>query len=252
MVYPVKFFKVIKDKTVVAVGTDLTFARYVESGNRVHICGALEGQYLVTDQGYFRDDWMNPVNPKANADYEMAEVKQVSEDEYNVLVKLLNNDEKIVIEDEIPEEPKKDIPLEPVEQATVDFVRKNKLDEMSKACNEAIESGFDIVLSDGITHHFSMTVQDQLNLATMELLVKAGEKDIPYHADGELYQYFSLEDAQAIIQMANKWKTYNVAYYNSLKYWINNIQDAVVIDKLEYGASIPAEYCSTVLQVLSL
>ena len=250
MIYPVKFFKVVKDNTVIAVGTDLTFAHYVESGNRVHICGAYEGEYIVTDRGYFHDNWMNPVNHKAIIEYEMAEVKQISEEEYDTLVKMLDQNEEVI--NEIQEEPKEEtIALEPIEQVTVDFVRKNKLAEMSKACNDAIENGFDIALSDGIVHHFSMTIQDQLNLTTMDLMVQAGETDIPYHADGELYQYFNAGDAKAIVQMANKWKTYNVAYHNSLKNWINNIQDAVMIGELEYGTSIPAEYCSIVLQVLS-
>lgn len=250
MIYPVKFFKVIKDKTVAAVGTDLTFACYVESSNRIHICNALIGQYLVTDCGYFHDDWMNPVNPKANIEYEMAEVKQIPEEEYYTLLGMLAKNEKVI--DEAPEAPiEKDVPLEPVEQVTIDFVRKNKLAELSKACTEAIESGFDLALSDGVVHHFSMSIPDQLNLATMELMVNAGETDIPYHADGELYQYFGSEDAKAIVQMANKWKTYNVAYYNSMKHWIDNIRDAAAIGRLEYGTSIPTEYCSTVLQVLS-
>lgn len=56
--------------------------------------------------------------------------------------------------------------------------------------------------TDGETHHFSLTTQDQLNLITLSAMVSQGAEQVPYHADGELCKFYSVSDMLAIINQA--------------------------------------------------
>jgi len=58
--------------------------------------------------------------------------------------------------------------VDPIDTASIDFIRSSKLTEMSYACRKAIEQGFDLILR-GESHHFSLTTQDQLNLMNLDM-----------------------------------------------------------------------------------
>lgn len=121
---------------------------------------------------------------------------------------------------------------------------------MSATCNKIITNGFDAILSDGENHHFSLTIQDQLNLITLSSMVAAGETIIPYHADGELCKGYSVEDITTIINTATSFKTYHVTYFNSLKVYIDSMNDINEVNNVVYGIDIPEEYQSDVLKQL--
>lgn len=248
MAYIKEWFKVIKDGKFVGAVTEQSFARYSERSGRVHICKAIEGEYVVVNDRYFHDDWMLPVNPKSYMDYEEATVVSIGEKEYNILVA----GEEPPVKNEIVKIPAEEISkkVSETDEVTVEFIREKKLKELSATCEKAIEDGFSLVLSDGASHHFSMSIPDQLNLANLQRALDLCEDPI-YHADGELMQFYSQEDAQDILIGANKWRAYNQALYNSLKNWINNLTDIETINKITYDSSIPEEYCSVVLLSLS-
>jgi len=125
-----------------------------------------------------------------------------------------------------------------------------KIAEMSNTCNKVITNGFDVILSDGNSYHFSLTTQDQLNLITLSSMVANGETQIPYHADGELCRFYSAEDINTIITTATQFKTYQVSYFNALKAYVESMTDIETIGAVVYGVEIPAEHQSDVLKVL--
>ena len=59
-------------------------------------------------------------------------------------------------------------------------------------------------------------------------------------------KYYSINDMDKIIEMANLFKTYHISYFNSLKGYIESLQDMEVISAISYGDEIPEEYQSTV------
>lgn len=246
-----EWFKVIKDGEFIGAVTEQSFARYSPKSGRIHICKAIDGQYIVVDGKYYRDEWMLPLDPNSYAEWEPATVVSISEKEYNVLVNVPAG-EPIVIEKLMNTEPEDIIEKQPKEEevATVEYVRSRKLKQLSAECKQMIENGFDLVLSDGVSHHFSLTVQDQLNLLDLQRALNEGN-DLVYHADGELTQFYGEEDAQDILTGATKWKQYNMTLYNSFKNWINNIEDISVIDAIDYDSEIPEQYCTVVLQTLT-
>ena len=117
-------------------------------------------------------------------------------------------------------------------------------------CTNLIQKGFDIKLSDGSSHHFSLTEQDQLNLITLSTMVASGETEIPYHADGEPCKFYTVNDINAILNAATAWKTYQVTYNNSLKTYINSLEKITDISAITYGIEIPVDYQSDVLKAL--
>ena len=54
-----------------------------------------------------------------------------------------------------------------------------------------------------------------------------------------------------ILSAAQRWKSYNIALYNSLKNWVNHINNIEAIDAVKYDSDIPEEYCTIVLQTLA-
>ncbi len=245
-----EWFKVIQNGTLVGVTTNECFARYSAKSKRIHICDAINGQYVVLKDKYYHDAWMLPIDPNARLEYEDAQVIGITEKEYDMLNSPLPETAvELVDHPDISEEKAEQRPTEN-DLATLAFVRKNKIKALSAACEQAIEDGFDIALSDGAKHHFSLTAHDQFNLMTLKAALDADD-DLIYHADGELMQYYSSEDAQAILIGATRWKDYNLAVYNSMKHWINNLEDISVIDAITYDSEIPDEYTTVVLQSLA-
>ena len=125
---------------------------------------------------------------------------------------------------EFPEEPKE--PEEIPEDTTLAEVKRICEERLSDACQQVIFNGVDVEMSDGTTKHFTLKVEDQLNLLSLTAMASSGAQAIPYHAEGELCVYYSAEDISRIAAAATQFKTYHISYFNSLKNWIESMQRA--------------------------
>ena len=81
-------------------------------------------------------------------------------------------------------------------------------------------------------------------------MVTTGETSIPYHADGELCKYYSVEDILSIVSAAKEHIAYHTTYYNSLKAYILSLKSINTVSAVTYGCEIPAKYQSEVLASL--
>lgn len=167
-------------------------------------------------------------------------IEWVEEDEYRAIVDALDANGPIIA----PDEP--DIPPD----STVEFVKESVIKKMSAACNAAITSGIEVALSDGKTHHFSLKLEDQLNLISLNGLLQAGADSVPYHADGEECRYFSAEDFQVIANTATAWKIYQESYFNSLRVYVQSMTTIPDLMAVKYGVQIPDEYMTDVFKML--
>jgi len=134
--------------------------------------------------------------------------------------------------------------------ADIDYVRQKKLREMSEACADAIEFGFDIQLSDGHIHHFSLTIVDQVMIMALAQKAKAGQTVLPWHADGEACEFFSPEDILRVNSAMEDLITYNETYFNSLKQYILSMNVIEQINAVTYGQEIPEAYWSDVYRAI--
>lgn len=157
----------------------------------------------------------------------------------------LSNDGSVYTAPETPEGPAE--PPEPY-IPTLEELQAAKRREVSAACEQIIYAGINVTLTDGSAEHYSLTEHDQLNLFGKQVQLAAGQEQIEYHADGQPCRYYSATDMQAIIQAAMWHVSYHTTYCNALNMWIAGCQTAEEVQEIFYGADVPAEYQSEVLQ----
>ena len=239
-----EYFKILRDNVIIGATSSNQFMKYAAASNCFVRCVKERAQYIAYQNKLYRDSWMAPLS--LDIDYIDAKIVTITKEEYDILIAALITEDEIVIEE--PEEPVI-IPDEEEDNPTLDFVRSSKIKEMSYTCNKTIENGFDIEMGDG-THHFSLTSQDQLNLINISSMIAQGVKQFAYHADNELSTFYSAEEMTVIINEANAWKTYQLAYFNALKAYINSLETIEEIGAITYGVEIPEEFKTEVLKVL--
>lgn len=127
--------------------------------------------------------------------------------------------------------------------------KQKKLEELSAICNATITAGVDVELEDGI-HHFSMKQEDQINLLSLQTILAAGAASVPYHGDGEPCRQFTAQEFAAVVEAATAVKLFHESYYNSLRTYVEAMQDVYSVLGVRYGTSIPVEYQSEVYQAL--
>lgn len=243
------YYKLINGTNFVGIATQHSFREYQQKHGIVLACNAERAQYIQCNENFYRADWMVPTTTDSII-FDMAEIIEIDEEEYNTLYDAIENGKEISPEPDedtgLPEVPVVDA----IEEVTVDYLKSAKIAEMSSVCNKTITSGFDVILSDKNTYHFSLTTQDQLNLITLASMVANGETHIPYHADNELCRFYSAEDINTIIMTATNFKTYQVSYFNALKMYIESLRSKKTVSSVKYGMEIPEKYQSEVLKVM--
>ncbi len=119
-------------------------------------------------------------------------------------------------------------------------LRAAKLAEINAACEEAIYAGVDVETTKG-TEHFSLTANDQINIAFYEQQIAAGASHIPYHADGRLCRMFTAAEIRAVAEAAARHKVYHLTYCNHLRVYIAGLTDAAAIVEVTYGMMLSEE-----------
>ena len=246
-----KYYKLMKDSKIFGVCNSNDFKYYNPNSNLILSSDEIHGQLIRYKQQLYRDYWMTDLPANFNRAYELVKVAEITDNEFNVLFEMLSKIDYIVESKEESGTPVITVvPSTFQEEPTVEAVRKLKLQELSNICNQTIENGFDTTLSDNVSHHFSLTTQDQLNLISIGQMAANGMKMIPYHADGEICKFYSPDDINNIIEAATQYKIYHTTYYNALKNYVNSLDDINTIQQIEYGVVLPIEYQSDVLRAL--
>ena len=214
-----KYYKIIKDKEFIGVGTTLNLRRFQTKHQIMLICNESQVQYIQLDDTLYRANWMWPENTDS-IKYEIADVIRIEKDEYDLLFKAVETNEEIVIE----EEPIVEVENVIVEEPTIDYVRSSKISELKHYCNNAITNGVDIKLSDGETRHFSMSLEDQINLLTMA-----------YLNDESVY---SKKDMKTIITKTNAYKNSHIAKFKKLKDRVNSLNTIEEVSAVNYHEEV--------------
>lgn len=242
-----KYYKIIQDKSFIGVVRSGQFVSESTDNHRLFYTDELHGQYVNYNEILYRDYWMIPLISNKYS-YQNAEIQEITEEEYLSILQTIQNNEEIIIEEPIEEEEEEIIPEPENPDETLEYVRAQKLSEMSKTCRNVIEGGFDLELR-GEIHHFSLDTQDQLNLISLSAMAQT-QSMIPYHADGEMCIFYTAEEMNDIVATATAFKVYHTTYYNALKGYINALDTIEDIAAITYGTPIPNEYQSDVLRAL--
>lgn len=214
-----KYYKIIKNQEFIGVGTTLNLRRFQIKHKIILMCDETQVQYIQLDDTLYRANWMWPENTDS-IKYEIADVIRIEKDEYDLLLKAVETNEEIAIE----EEPVVEIEPVVIENPTIDYVRVSKISELKRDCNKTITNGIDIKLSDGETRHFSMSLEDQINLLTMA-----------YLADDSVY---STKDMKTIITETNAFKNNHIAKFKKLKDRVNSLNTIQEVSAVNYHEEV--------------
>ena len=202
-----KFFKIIKDKEFIGVGTTRDMRRFQKKHNVLLVCDENDAQYIQCNEVLYHALWMEEVDGNSV----IADVIRIEEDEYNCLVSAIESNEEIKFADEpvVEFEPV----IDEVEELTIDYIRSAKLAELKRECNKAITEGFDMEFSDGETRHFTLSLDDQINLLTQA--------------------YFD-EDMQLVVVKMNNFKVMHMDCLKELEEYVNSLTDIEEIAAVSY------------------
>ena len=240
-----KYYKLIIEHQIIGVASSNNFIRYSPLVDCFLRSNEIEGEYICFQGKLYRTTWMSSI--QIQQPYTLVDAIEISEEEYQIFMEAIEQNH------ELPEDPdyiEPDIePAEdPIDIASIEFIRSSKINEMSRICRTTIESGIDLEIHDE-TKHFSLTTQDQLNLMSAQTMAQT-QTLIPYHADGEETDFYTNEEINQIAEAAAAFKVQHTTYYNSLKTYINALETIEEISAITYGVEIPDEYKSDVLKVL--
>ena len=246
-----KYYKIIDCSSFIGVGTSSDMRRFQTKHKIILACNESRAQYIQVGDNFYHDMWMLPIG-STTVEYKNADIIQIEKNEYDILLESAETGEIILEEPikEIESDQMMSVPTGSYKELTVSYVREKKIEKLSKDCSVEIMNGIDIELEDGKVRHFSLTIQDQLNLIAISSMISSGQTSIVYHADGEVCRYYSAGDMMKIIKKANEHKEFNIAYFNSLKSFVNSLTQLDEIIGIKYGDSIPLEYQSDVLKVI--
>ena len=104
-----------------------------------------------------------------------------------------------------------------------------KIDEISTACNVAIEAGVDYN-----DEHYSLTSQDQTNILAWGNRASNGMY-VPYHADGQHCRPYSPDEFTGLVETAIGHIAQHTTYCNLLMRWIETLTDITEIEAVVYG-----------------
>lgn len=151
------------------------------------------------------------------------------------------------------------VPPEPVEPDLTEL-KTSVIKNMDNILTQTIYSGVDVTLTDGTIQHFSLTMEDQKNIENLAAKAQAGlnpfgytnSEGVPmygYHADDNLCRWYYAEDILNIYTMGEQYVLLLTTYFNSLKMYIQSLDDANTIKSIVFGCDIPVEYQSDVLKL---
>lgn len=249
------FYKVIQNQTVIDVLESLNYVKFQTRNHIIIRCNSNENPMGILSSDSTIIWHLDNLNNFPIDGYETVRLVEIDEEEYIILKEALDSN-KIIDEPEIEIDiDNEETEIEPTEEEiidnnTLDMVRTSKIQEMNKTCNKVITDGFDIVLSDGLTHHFSLEITDQLKISKLNDRANNGQELLPYHADDEVCKFYSSDDIIAINTKMEYVIEYHTTYYNSLKTYIQSCSTIQEISDIYYGVDIPEEYQSEVLVVL--
>ena len=129
-----------------------------------------------------------------------------------------------------------------------------KVTELSDICQQTIFNGVDVTLSNGEIKHFSLKIEDQMNLNSLFAQVSMGaikaEEGVPYHADGEICTMFSVVDFTLIANTASAFKVQQTTYCNHLMSYVKTLTSKEDIEAVTYGQELNGEFLESYNEIM--
>ena len=228
------YYKIISDGAVIDASDGLMFVRWQEKNSMLLGCSEEEATGFVTSTG---KAYLLEGAPPLDG-FSIASFVETSAEEAALIMAAIEDGRELTVED-----------MDIFQTGSVELIREGVIRKMSAACNAAIVAGVDVLIQ-GTVCHFSLDIEDQLNMISLQGMLAAGAETVPYHADGQECRFFTAEEFSRIAAAATAWKIYQESYFNSLRAYIMTMTDIGILAAVTYGMNIPEEFQTDVLKHL--
>ena len=126
----------------------------------------------------------------------------------------------------------------PADESLLANTKRTKLAALSDICRDNITAGFTIELSEGQKENFRLTAEDQLNLIQIESQLQNGETNFVYHSTNQPCRIYSKADMNKVVKAFRKHVLYHTTYFNTVKQYINALDDVEKITLFSYGDDV--------------
>jgi hypothetical protein len=209
-------YKIIQNNKVIDVVNQPQFINFLTSG---HIA--------MTDKssanGIVGSDNKTVYSFQPYLSYQVVSIEEITAEEFERLHSLLDSHQEVCANESI-----------------LQNARQEKIKRLSVQCKAKINTGFSIALSDGKSHRFRLTAEDQLNLMSIEGQLNSGAEAIVYHESNQPCRIFSRNDMLKVIKAFRRHVTYHTTYFNTAKQYINSLTDIEKIMEFSYGTDVAA------------
>lgn len=214
-------YKIISNGQVIDILNEIKYLRYLYKSKRIVVsdvmsANCIQGSDNKTIYG------LRGNNFPSDFPHKIVIIKRIDKKEFDTLTLLMNKGEIIRTEDPF-----------------LITARKNKIAELKQECDNQIIAGICIKLSDEKFHSFELTIEDQLNLKSIENTLNKYNNGIIYHEKGKVCSVFTKDDMKTIITSATRHIQYHTTYFNLMKYCINNMNVVNDILDIHYGDEVP-------------
>ncbi len=131
-------------------------------------------------------------------------------------------------------------------EPTINELIDKKISEIKQECKNHIYNGIDVDLENGEKKHFSLTLEDQININGLASQISIGnlnnETKVPYHADGEMCTLFSISDFNLIANKAAEYIISQTTYCNHIMAYIKSLETAEDLNNVYYGMPLTGEF----------
>jgi len=149
-----KYYKIIQDKNCVGIANSNSFILYQPEIHSFTAANETTGDLVEYKNKFYRGLWMKPMAVDITIKYTIADIIEITREEYIAFEEAFKENE--IIEEETEIEPEYIEPYVEPEKEGADFIRQSKINEMSYQCRKAIENGIDVEVK-GEKRHFSLT-----------------------------------------------------------------------------------------------
>lgn len=221
-------YKIIQDNKVIDIVEHPQFVRFLSTGH-IAFTDKSSAQGLAKDGILYSFDKI----PKVNTI--QVSIKKINKQEFSRLCSLLNSKQEIH-----------------ADESALAEAQRIKIAQLSAICKNKIISGFSVKLSDNNIYNFKLTLEDQINLASIESQLIAGNETFIYHATDQPCQIFNKSDMLKIINCFKKHTLYHTTYFNAAKQYIKKLTNLEKINKFMYGTDITKTVENIVLKQILL
>jgi hypothetical protein len=212
-------YKIIKNNTIIDVVYHPHFVKFLTPDNIV-ITDRPSAQGIIGSDG----QKLYCFTENLNDNLDVVTIEKIDHDEFKKLRGFLNSNYEI-----------------PANEAALEKLKYKKITLLSDICKSKITAGFTVVLSDGNSYNFKLTVEDQLNLMSLENQLSNGDNHFIYHATDMPCRLYSREDMCKIINAFRQHILYHTTYFNMAKHYIKSLACIEKINLFSYGTDI-SEY----------